>query len=192
MKTDWTEQWGQLYLQQDEPTQYGNDVTSYRRAGIYLGGPGIVRDWGCGSTFFRNFCGAPYEGVDGAVGSIPFGALVRDLRTAKFTPTPKAHMRHVLEHNWEWRIILRNFMNSFTDRAVITLFLPLSDGNDKHDPRAALVEKPSDPPGLHLSKLSFFHNISVRVPGCKVHSEEMHTDVAPYNWEQMFFLEKEM
>ena len=33
-------------------------------------------------------------------------------------------MQHVLEHNSEWEIILRNILESFTKKAIIVLFTP--------------------------------------------------------------------
>lgn len=39
-------------------------------------------------------------------------------------------MRHVLEHNLEWREIAQNFTDSWTDRAALVLFIPVQPEDD--------------------------------------------------------------
>jgi hypothetical protein len=36
-------------------------------------------------------------------------------------------MRHVLEHNYDWKLILENACNSFTQKMCLVLFTPFSD-----------------------------------------------------------------
>ncbi len=54
-----------------------------------------------------------------------YASVTADLVTYRSEPDG-LHVRHVLEHNPEWRMILRNALASFRYRAVVTIFTPLS------------------------------------------------------------------
>ena len=101
---------------------FGNDDATYRKAAEWLGGRGLVEDWGCGCRWADQFF-PEYRGVDG---SGPFADVRADLALYQ-SSVPCALMRHVLEHDYRWRFVLQNFLASFTDRACIILFTPLVD-----------------------------------------------------------------
>jgi hypothetical protein len=105
---------------------YGESTTA-RLAGKWLNLPSIrvVEDWGCGHGGFQRWI-APhqtYVGVDGSRSR--FATTIADLVSYR-SQTDAIHIRHVLEHNPAWRDILRNVLESFTQRAVLTLFTPLA------------------------------------------------------------------
>lgn len=109
------------YARAHEPFPY-DDTASYQLAGAWVSNRGQVEDWGCGTAWMARFIeGGPYRGLDGAWSR--FGAEVVDLRTYR-SDTPCAVMRHVLEHNAEWRQIAENFTDSWHDRAAVVLFIP--------------------------------------------------------------------
>lgn len=170
-----------LYKHMDAKWQYG-DPTTYRIAGLYLSGAGLVEDWGCGTAFLREFTGAPYRGVDGS------WSKWRDIEASLITyrsQVPKTHMRHVLEHNWSWRIILNNFLDSFTDRAVLTLFLKPNPEGDKNVSYGPL----SEVPGLSLCEPDL--DAILARDGLTVQTSEFHLPLTtPEGWERMYFLEK--
>lgn len=98
-----------------------DDTVSYRIAGEWVSGRGLVEDWGCGTGWMKRFVDGPYRGVDGAWSR--FADEVADLRTYR-SNVPCTVMRHVLEHNAEWRRIAENFTASWHDRAALVLFIP--------------------------------------------------------------------
>jgi hypothetical protein len=184
--TDWGEQWRELYQNVGAPSPYDDDAVSYQRAGAFLSGPGLVEEWGCATTWGSRFVGAPYRGVDGAEGVERWGAARADLREYVSRPrVPKILMRHVLEHNWEWGRILANMTDSFTDRAVLVLFIPPGD-RDADLPGAARVEKPGDPPGLQLNAETLANYLDR--PGLEVEREVLHTRCPPFDWEELIFM----
>lgn len=102
--------------------QYGDDVT-YIAAARFLDGYGPVEDWGCGTSYARRFFqSSSYRGVDG---SGPFADEIVDL-TSYRSSGYNILLRHVLEHNVNWRVILNNAMESFEYRMVLVLFTPLA------------------------------------------------------------------
>lgn len=102
------------------PFPYGSSET-YELGAQFLHGLAI-EDWGCGGGWMRQFHKGPYIGIDGSLS--PFADVVIDLR-AVVTVTPGLFMRHVLEHNYAWRDILRNAVASFQRRMVLVIFTPL-------------------------------------------------------------------
>lgn len=99
-----------------------DDTETYRIAGDWVSARGLVEDWGCGTAWMKRFIrGGPYRGVDGAWSR--FSDEVVDLRTYR-SDVPCAVMRHVLEHNWDWRPIAENLTDSWHDRAALVMFIP--------------------------------------------------------------------
>jgi hypothetical protein len=172
-----------LYASVVSPTRYGSDDTTYVRAGLYLSGPGLVEDWGCGTTYARRFIGAPYRGVDGLWSR--FADEQADLAVPR-QPVPKILMRHVLEHNWNWREILVNMLASFTDRAVLILFL--RPGEKDRNVSASDLSDESEWPGLELCEADLLAILAQS--GVSFSSEEMETATAPYNYERIYWLAK--
>ena len=102
---------------------YG-DTASYAIAAEWLSGL-AVEDWGCGCAEFRKHHDAEYWGVDGTAG---WADEVDDLATRR-SVTPAVMLRHVLEHNSDWRKVLRNAVASAKQRIVIVTFIPDGDGS---------------------------------------------------------------
>ncbi len=101
--------------------RYGDD-TSYQKAAAWLD-DGPIEDWGGGPGYARQFFhhgykvvdGTPWEGVD----------VVADL-TGHISYTDGILLRHVLEHNEYWWLILANARVS-AKKMVIVIFTPFSD-----------------------------------------------------------------
>lgn len=119
-----------------EPFAY-DDTPTYALAAAWVtlnawrdgNDPGIVEDWGCGTAWMRNYIPPAwtYRGVDGAWSR--FADVQADLRTYT-SNVPCAVMRHVLEHNADWRTIARNFTDSWHERAALVMFIPPSADGD--------------------------------------------------------------
>jgi hypothetical protein len=106
------------------PFAYGDEVT-YRKGMAFLDGHGTIEDWGCGTGYARRFVTrSPYRAVDG---SPSLGVdHVTDLRTYR-SDADCIFMRHVLEHNADWRRILENALASFRRRMVLVVFTPFAE-----------------------------------------------------------------
>ena len=104
-----------------EGERYG-DVLSYEKAAAWLG-TGPVEDWGGGPGYARRYFPNGYKLVDGTPG---YGAdVVTDL-TGYVSKCDAILMRHVLEHNVDWRLILENALAS-CKRLALVIFTPFAN-----------------------------------------------------------------
>lgn len=105
-----------------EPSRYGDEAT-YVKAGAWLDGCGpVVEDWGCGTGYARKcFIKSKYVGVDGSWSK--FSDVVADLRIHR-SSCDGILLRHVLEHDYDWLLILENAVKSFKRRMAIAFFIP--------------------------------------------------------------------
>ena len=108
-----------------------DDTITYRFIGEWLDERGkIVEDWGCGGAWLSNeIVLGTYRGIDGAAAPWVFQQV--DLRNYR-SQVPRASMRHVLEHNYDWREVLTNFLASWSERASIVTFVPFRGEFCKH------------------------------------------------------------
>jgi len=103
-------------------TRYGVEE-SYKVGMDWLSPCSSVEDWGCGPAYSKKYRKGAYFGVDGTTGYCDLVADLREYRSEK----PGIFMRHVLEHNHEWRRILENALASFTERMALIFFTPWQD-----------------------------------------------------------------
>jgi hypothetical protein len=115
--------WDDHHLALTEPLCYGAPET-YRLAAEWMNGCARVEDWGCGGGGLRNHIDGAvvYVGVDGS--GTPFADVAADL-TQYRSESDGIVLRHVLEHNYQWRLILANAIASFTGRLCVVLFTPI-------------------------------------------------------------------
>jgi glycosyltransferase involved in cell wall biosynthesis len=105
------------------PFPYGDEVT-YQKGMAFLDGHGAIEDWGAGTGYARRFVTrSAYRAVDGSP-SLGIDRVV-DLRTYR-SDADCIFMRHVLEHNPDWRAILENALHSFGRRMVLVVFTPFA------------------------------------------------------------------
>jgi GT2 family glycosyltransferase len=98
------------------------EETSYRKAMEFLAGCATVEDWGCGTAYAKRFLSSgTYVGIDGSPS--PFCDKVEDLQVYR-SEADGILLRHVLEHNRNWRAVLENALSSFRKRLVLVLFTP--------------------------------------------------------------------
>ncbi len=121
--------WDKYYKDVDTPQHYGPSA-SYKIGGDFLVDCATVEDWGCGLGWFRDHIDpAKYIGVDGTASK--FADKVEDLETYT-SGVEGIFMRHVLEHNYNWRDVFSNALNSFTKKMVLVLYTPfIEDVFDK-------------------------------------------------------------
>lgn len=103
--------------------KYGDDDITYVKAMEFLADCSQVEDWGCGFGYAKKLCKTSYKGVDGSKG--PNTDVIADLREYK-SETDGILLRHVLEHNHDWKKVLDNAIASFKKKLVIILFTPLA------------------------------------------------------------------
>lgn len=107
----------------DAPEAFG-DLTTYQMGAEWLSSCSLVEDWGCGRGGFRPFVEPHrYRGVDGS--KTPFASVIADLTTYR-SDVSGIFMRHVLEHNDDWALIVDNAASSAQDRLFIAIFTPLA------------------------------------------------------------------
>lgn len=143
-------------------TQFGL-ANSYLIAAGYLDGLPVVEDWGCGSGFAKRFFSrSQYVGVDGT-GS-KHCDIVDDVRTRSSNPDG-IMIRHVLEHNPKWPLILSNALKRFKTRMALVLYLPPG-------PSDLLIEDPKAGfPSIWIGQdkflpmISQFNPVKIQTPG---------------------------
>lgn len=117
--------------------QYGQ-LDSYVHACNWLDQTGYtVEDWGCGCAFAKRFFKhASYKGIDGSQNDYADVCKV-DLSSHSSSPDGIL-MRHVLDHNENWEVILGNALNSFRKRMSLVFFIEFG-------PTTTVVSRSQDP-----------------------------------------------
>jgi hypothetical protein len=102
-----------------------DDDTTYKKGMAFIDGHGTIEDWGCGTAYAKRFVTESiYIGIDGSQSR--FTDKVVDLR--EYTSnTDCIFMRHVLEHNYDWKKVLANAVSSFKKRMVLIIFTPFTN-----------------------------------------------------------------
>jgi glycosyltransferase involved in cell wall biosynthesis len=161
----------------------GGDTT-YERSAAYLDGVGLIEDWGCGPAYFKRFVPAGcYRGIDRSPS--PDCDVVADL--ASYTSAADGILlRHVLEHDVNWRRILHNALASFRRRLVVVLSTPFVRATQAHQ-RVADPAAGASCPKIHFSRRDLireFGTIPFRL------EENIATDSA-FGREHIFYLCKD-
>ena len=178
------DKWNSWYDKLDrniEPFEYGNTVT-YSKAADFFYDCKEVEDWGCGGGFFKKFCKTKYIGIDGS--NSPFAHIKVDLHD--YTSKVDAILlRHVIEHNYEWKKVLNNALSSFNKKLCLVLFTPLSNTTREiaHNRHVGV-----DVPDISFS-LNDIDEIIKQYPNIK-YTFEVLTTATQYNIETIFYLEK--
>ena len=163
---------------------YGPSDT-YKLAAEWLKGLAI-EDWGCGYAQFKTFHEGPYTGIDGTDGSCDW---VADLRLPLDAQIPHRKevegilIRHILEHNPDWRLILKNAVASFKTRMVLVVFTP--DAGGQHEKVLAHVDAVNvDDLALSHGEIeSFFHE-------CRVVDKKFLSTDTGYGGETIWLVER--
>jgi hypothetical protein len=159
--------------------KYGDD-TSYVRGMAFLDGHGNIEDWGCGFAHARNFVHAgSYVGIDG---SGTKADRLADLQTYT-SRTSCVFMRHVLEHNANWRTILGNALASFEKRMVLVIFTPFG-------PTTRIIATSNKVTTVPVPDISFRRADLIEAFGAVSFREESLRTDTQYGVEHIFYLEK--
>jgi hypothetical protein len=183
MADKWNEWYTNLTFNDFGSFRYGETVT-YELGYNFLKNCDKIEDWGCGTGGFKRFFVDnlnKYVGVDGS--TTPFADIKTDL-TSYCSNVDGIFMRHVLEHNYDWKLILENACKSFKQKMCLVLFTPFSDEtkeiahNLKH--------------GVDVPDISFDKNELINIfkmYNIKYELITLNTDTG-YNIEHIFYLSK--
>lgn len=130
--------WSDYYRRVGGPIQHGDERT-YRIAAEFLKDCAEVEDWGCGTAWLRHYVHGNYIGVDGWASQ--YANCLVDL-VDYLSKAEGICIRHVLEYNSSWAVIVANALVSMTKRMVIVLSTELVDrdsgGSDVSRSRSVL------------------------------------------------------
>ena len=153
--------------------RYGQE-DSYVKGMKWLEPCSMVEDWGCGKmAYAKKYRDGPYIGIDGTG---PTADMIADLSTYR-SQVPGLFMRGILEHNHDWRVILQNALDSFTQRMFLMLYRPLQD-----EEKVIIQEQPVEldlPRDELMGMVNEFHIASDRIDG------------ATHGYETCLYLEKQ-
>lgn len=171
----------------DENTFRYSDTETYKKGYDFLHNDcEKIEDWGCGTGGFKRFfkeSSNQYVGVDGS--NTPFSNIKADL--LKYTSTVDGiFMRHVMEHNYDWKIMFHNACRSFTKKMCLIIFTPFSS-TDETVEIAHNLHHGVDVPDLSLSKRDLLEIIDTY--GIKYTEETVYNNTG-YGLEHIFLLEK--
>lgn len=139
-----------------------------------------VEDWGCGTGGFKRLHTGGYVGVDGSM--TPFVDKIVDLRDYR-TSVEAIMMRHVLEHNLDWEMVLGNCVASFEQKFCLVLFTPFGE--------ATKVIAQNKRHGVDVPDISFRKkDLEACFAGCKWRLEENIATKSGYNVEHVYYVEK--
>jgi hypothetical protein len=116
--------WDNIYsnLTKDPSSFLYGDTETYRIGADILKDCMTVEDWGTGAGGFKRYR-PDTIGVDGS--KTPHADIITDL-TIYHSNVEGIFLRHVIEHNYEWKQVLINALNSASKKIVIILFTPFS------------------------------------------------------------------
>ncbi len=84
----------------------------------------LIEDWGCGNCVFKEYVkNINYVGIDGS--DTGYQNKIEDLTKYK-TKVEGIYIRHVLEHNYDYKKILENALQSFEKILLLVLFTPFT------------------------------------------------------------------
>ena len=145
------ELWTYRYEPGELVAPYGDDTTYRDGLGWLWETCCTVEDWGAGAAYGRKFTppGKTYVAVDGSPESAPHVDHVSELHAWRIR-MPRTYpdgifIRHVLEHDLNWRQVLTDALSFFVRRMVLVTFTPFTSG----------PTRPLRPPGDYRYDLSF-------------------------------------
>jgi len=185
MADKWNEWYKGLTLNDCGSFCYGDTLT-YKLGYDFLQSCDNIEDWGCGVGGFKRFfinnnTTSKYTGVDGS--NTPFADIKTDLTTYT-SDIDGIYMRHVLEHNYDWKLILNNACSSFKHKMCLVLFTPF---NDESKELAHNLQHGVDVPDLSFDKnelLEIFNYYKIK------YTLTSFVTQTGYNIEHVFFLTK--
>jgi hypothetical protein len=181
--------WNDFWTNRD-PSEHDSTMV---RAVDFLAVPEItsIEDWGCGVCILKKYLNPDqvYIGIDGS--DTKYQSLIADLATYK-SKVDGIFMKHVLEHNVQWKQILQNMLESFTKRCVLILFTPFS--HETQSLITAYVHTNDNGEVVQIPDLSFkkedITDIMDSYKDIKYRCETISSPKTSYRIEHIFYLER--
>lgn len=122
--------WNKLYAKDANRQMFGDDTTA-KIAAKWFAGLTTIEDWGCGHGGFKLYLppSTQYIGIDGS--NSRHADIISDLEYFHSSNPDGILLRHVLEHNRNWELILKNALKSFEKKLCIILFTPFTNNETK-------------------------------------------------------------
>jgi len=159
-----------------------SDTETYQMAADFLSDLDSVEDWGCGTGGFKRVCKSPYVGLDGS--NTPFADKIVDLCDYR-SSVDGVMMRHVLEHNYQWKKILSNAVASARKKMCLVIFTPFQADGTKE-----LAH--NKPHGVDVPDLAFKkEDIEAFFAGCSFECKSLAT-ASGYGVEHIYFITKQV
>jgi len=157
-----------------------DDECSYRKGIAFLAGHGTIEDWGCRFTHAKQFVAkSSYIGIDG---SSPYPDKTVNLNTYS-SNTDCLFVRHVLEHNADWRHILSNAVQSFRNRMVLIISTPFGKVTRQ-------LAESTESTTFAVPDISFRKEDITTAFASILYTEESVPSKTRYGVEHIFYLEK--
>lgn len=147
-----------------ESRQPFGKLHTYHEACSWFEGVSLVADWGCGKGYFGELFKGQVIGIDGS--HSPYADVIADLTEYK-EKSPGILIRHVLEHEPNWRLVLKNALTAFTDKAMLIFFIAPGNGPDQD----LYWEEDPGVPNLRIDMKSL-HEL-IESSGCNWSRQEM-------------------
>jgi hypothetical protein len=143
-----------------------------------------IEDWGCGNCVFKHYLDndIKYVGIDGS--NTGYQSKIEDL-TKYRSKSEGIYIRHILEHNDEYKKILENALVSFTNTLILVLFTPFTNESETVVLTSCKLE------GRVIPDISFNKNYIIRLIEEKNCSYELIENIKSktcYNFENMFII----
>lgn len=170
--------------------EYKNSLTQYGRrsygakkvyelAAAFLDGHGDVEDWGGGLAYFKRYIKkSNYICIDGTMSKYCDKHI--DLEEYR-TKTDCILLRSVIEHNYNWKQVLSNAIDSFGKRMVLVIYTPFVDEEN-------IISV--DPQGRPIISLVKKEIEEVFRPDVLIVKEDLVERSQPFSREHIYFLEK--
>lgn len=146
----------------------------------------LIEDWGCGNCVFKEYLNnnIKYVGVDGS--ETGYQNKIEDL-TKYVTEVDGIYLRHVLEHNGEYKKIFKNALESFNKVFILVLFTPFTSNNEIDVLKTCnLKDKPI--PDIAFNKKHIIDIIEQN--NCSYELLENIKSNTSYKYEQIFIIKK--
>lgn len=183
--------WNDFWKNRDPKNEYvnskNNNITMELSSKIFSKyNVTLIEDWGCGNCVFKEYLNnnIKYVGVDGS--ETGYQNKIEDL-TKYVTEVDGIYLRHVLEHNGEYKKIFKNALESFNKVFILVLFTPFTSNNEI-DVLKTCDLKDKKIPDIAFNKKHIIDIIEQN--NCSYELLENIKSNTSYKYEQIFIIKK--
>lgn len=176
--------WGTLIT--GEQRAFGDQIT-YHRAAQFLADCEQIEDWGCGFSWFSKIMtghsDAHVQNLDGTKTDY----TDRQVNLCNYRSRAEGILlRHVLEHNHDWKQVLENALHSFQRKLVIVTYTPFTE--ETHNRGDHQFDDGTTVPVISF-RLEDLQECFAKYPEISVSEERIQTNTE-FRDERLFYLEK--